>query len=167
MYIFAGNDSVMQKSFQFVPFVTGIIMLSMLSSCIYKDVEIVKLENVFVKQFSSKGIAAEVFLKVKNPNGYDITIVGSDLNIIINDREVGKATISDKITFPKKTENVQRFIIESDFEKLGSGVLATLASVLLTQSVKLGVKGDITAKALFLQKKIKVDFNENVGYTGK
>lgn len=152
------------------PFLTMFVMctlFSFLSSCLYKEVMILKLENVFIKQFSSKGIAAEVFLKVNNPNNYDISVIGSDLDIIINEKPVGKATISDKIILPKKSENVHRFIIESNFDKLGTGVLTTLASVLLTQSVKLGVKGDITAKALFVQKKIKVEFNENVGYSAK
>ena len=142
-------------------------MPSTLFSCIYKEVEIIRLENVFIKQFSSKGIAAEVFLKVKNPNNYDISIVGSDLDILINERTVGKATISDKIKLPKKSEKVHRFIIESNFEKLGSGVLTTIASVLMAQSVKLGVKGNITAKALLIQKKIKVDINEDVGFSVK
>lgn len=148
-------------------FSTLFLMLSSLFSCIYKEVVIMKLENVFVKQFSSKGIVAEVFMKVKNPNNYDISIVGSDLDIIINGNPVGKAKFSDKIKLPKKSENVHRFIIESNFEKIGSGLLATLASVLMSQSVKLGVKGDVTAKAMFVQKKIKVDFNENVAYSLK
>lgn len=126
-----------------------------------------KLENVSVKQFSSKGIVAEVFMKIKNPNNYDISIVSSDLDIIINDKPVGKANFSDKIKLLKKSENVHRILIESNFEKIGSGLLATLASVITTQSVKFGVKGNITAKAMLVQKKIKVDFNENVAYSLK
>lgn len=142
-------------------------MLSSLFSCFYKDVEIVRLENAFVKKFSSRGIEAEVFLKVKNPNNYDISIVNSDLDIFINEKSVGKAKISEKITFPKKSEKVHRFMIQSDFDKIGSGLLATLASVIMNQSVNLGIKGDITAKAIMISKKVKVDIRENVGYSSK
>ena len=106
-------------------------------------------------------------MKVKNPNNYDISIVSSDLDIIINGNPVGKANFAEKIKLPKKSEEVHRFVIESNFDKTGSGLLTTLASVLFTQSVKLSVKGDVTAKAMFVQKKIKVEFNENVAYSLK
>lgn len=142
-------------------------MLSTLFSCFYKEVEIVKLENAFVKKFSSRGIEAEVFLKVKNPNNYDISIVNSDLDIFINEKSVGKAKIADKVIFPKKSEKVHRLLIESDFVQTGGGLLTTLASVLLNQSVSLGIKGDVTAKAMMMQKKVKVDIRENVGYSAK
>lgn len=141
-------------------------MLS-LPSCIYKNVEIVKLENAAVKKFSSKGIEAEVFLKVKNPNGYNISIINSDLDVFVNDKAVGKAKVTDKIMFPKKSEEVHRVHFESDFEKLGGGVLTTLASVVMSQTIHLGVKGEITVKAGFLKKKLKVDIKENVNYTQK
>ena len=155
----------MKTSVRFILFAILIFMCTSLLSCIYKDVEIVKLENAAVKKFSSKGIEADVFLKVKNPNSYNISIVNSDLDIFINEKPVGKAKIADKITFPKNSEKIHCIHIESDFEKLGSGVLTTLASVLMSQSINLGVKGDITAKAFILQKKVKVDIKENVGYS--
>ena len=144
-----------------------LIMSSGLFSCTYREVEIVKFENASIKKISSKGLEAEVILKVKNPNNYNITIANSDLDIVINDKPLGKAKIAGKITFPKKSEAVHRILIESDFEKLGGGVMSMLASVMLSQSVNLGVKGDITARALFFRKKIKVDIKENVALMQK
>lgn len=137
-------------------------MLSFLTSCVYKDVVIINLENVNVKKLSADGVVAEVFLRVKNPNKYSISIVDADLNIAVNGKELGKAAISEKIKLPKNSEMTHRITIESNFEKLGSGVIAALATVFLTNTIKLGVNGTITARALFVRKKIKVDFNQNV-----
>lgn len=142
-------------------------LMNSLISCVYKEVKIVKLENVAIKQLSSQGIKAEVFLKVSNPNNYDISFVDSDLDILINDKPVGKANIREKILLPKKTEDVHRVNVETSFEKLGSGVLATIGSVFLSNSLKLGVRGSVTVKTFLFRKKINVELNEKVGYTGK
>lgn len=137
----------------------------LLFSCEYRDVEMVKLENVVMKQLTSKGITAEVYLKIKNPNNYSIALVKSNLDILINGKTMGKAKIDKKVTLPGKSEMVHCFIIKSDFSEGGGSLLQSLASIIANPSIRLGINGEVTARAGILRKNFPVNISENVGYS--
>ena len=134
-----------------------------LSGCLqYKEVEIVKIDNVGVKEVSTKSIDIEVAMQIKNPNKYDISIVGSDLTIFLKGKKMGTANIKEKIKLKKKSNDIHRFTIQSNLKDIASGALPILMGLITKNSIDLKVEGHIKAKAKGISKKIPIDFTENV-----
>jgi LEA14-like dessication related protein len=134
-----------------------------ISSCItYKEVKVVKIVDSGIKKFSTKGIEIEVAMQIKNPNNYKISIVNSDLDLLAKGNRIGTASIDNKITLPKKSNKIHRFIIKASMKDMASGALPILMSVIAGNPIDLQIKGDIKAKAKGLSKKFPVDFKERV-----
>ena len=140
-----------------------LIIATLISSCLeYKEVKVVDVTGVGIKDISTKGIKVEVSMQIKNPNKYDISIVDSDLDLFLKGKKMGEAKLQEKITLPAKSNKIHRFTIKSSLKDVASGILPVMMSVLSSSSVDLEVKGDIKARAKGLSKKFPVDFKEKV-----
>jgi len=140
-------------------------MQVMLSSCLkYEEVKVLGVEDVAVKKFSAKSVELEVSVKIKNPNNYKISIVGSDLDLYVNRNKSGKAKIIDKIVIPKHSEEIHRFIVQANYKEVMAGLKGGIFSILTGGSVPLRIKGKITAKAKMLRKSFDVDITEKVSF---
>ena len=128
----------------------------------YKEVTVVDVTGVGIKDLSAKGVVVEVAMQIKNPNKYDINIVDSDLDLYLKGNKMGEAKIQEKITLPKKSNKIHRFTIKSSLQDVASGILPLIMEVVMTKSVDLQVKGDIKAKAKGIGKRFPVDFKERV-----
>ena len=134
-----------------------------LFSCIqYKEVQIVKVTDVGIKDVSTKAIDIEVAMQIKNPNKYDISIVDSDLTLFLKGKKLGTANIKEKIKLKKKSNEIHRFIIQSNLKDIAAGVLPIVMGLMTKSSMELEVKGDIKAKAKGISKKVPIDFKEKV-----
>ena len=138
------------------------VFLSTTSCLTYKDVEIKGIRGVKVANFSKTGIDAEIQVQVSNPNNYKITVVASDLDLSINKKAMGKASIANKIVLPKNSEEIHTLKIKATYRDSAEGGLLSLFSLITAKSIDLGVKGTIKAKAFLIHKKIDIDFTERV-----
>lgn len=138
------------------------ITFSLLSCISYKEVKVIEVKDVGVKNFTLKGVDVEVAMQIKNPNNYNIKIVDSDLEVLIKENRIGTATIENKIVLPKNSNQVHRFIIRSTLKDMGSNVFPLLMTVLGGGTIELQIKGDIKATAKGIGKRFPVDFKENV-----
>ena len=138
------------------------IILSAVGCLTYKEVKVVAVTEVGVKQFSTKGVEVEVAMQIKNPNNYKINIVDSDLELFVKGSRIGTATIDNKVTLPKKSNQIHRFIIKSSLKDMGANVFPILMTVLGGGIIELQIKGDIKATAKGIGKRFPVDFKEKV-----
>ncbi len=140
-----------------------IILLISFSGCIeYKEVEVVEVSGVGIKNISLKGIEVEVAMQIKNPNKYNISIVDSDLTLFADGKKVGIAKVKEKITLPKKSNKIHRFTIQTSVHDIVSNALPLLMNLMTQDNIELGIKGDIKAKAKGVGKRFPVDFKERV-----
>lgn len=138
------------------------IVISTIGCMTYKDVEMIEVTDIGVKQFTTKGVEVEVAMQIKNPNKYNISIVDSDLELFAKGNRIGTANIDNKVTLPKKSNQIHRFIITSSLKDMGTSALPVLMSVLGGGSIELQIKGDIKAKAKGIGKRFPVNFKEKV-----
>ncbi len=139
------------------------ILALVLSSCLeYKEVEVVKIVDVGVKNISVKGVDIEVSMRIKNPNKYNISIVDSDLSVFVKGKKMGNAKIKEKVTLKKKSNSVYRFNIHSNLNGIATAGLPVILGLITQPSIELKVQGDIKAKAKGLSKKIPIDFTEKI-----
>ena len=138
-------------------------MLFNLSSCIqYKEVEVVNINNVRIKEISTKGIDVEVTMQIKNPNKYDISIVDSDLMLFLSGKKMGIASIKEKVKLKKKSNKEYRFTIQTNVKNIVSGAFPVLIGIITKSSIDLHVVGDIKAKAKGISKRVPIDVKEKV-----
>jgi LEA14-like dessication related protein len=139
-----------------------LLALSLFSCLQYKEVQIIKVTDVGIKDVSTKAIEIEVSMQIKNPNKYDISIVDSDLTLFLKGKKLGTANIKEKIKLKKKSNEIHRFVIQSNLKDIASGVLPIIMGLMTKDSIELEVKGDIKAKAKGISKKVPIDFKEKV-----
>ena len=140
-----------------------LLLISSLAGCItYKEVQMIKVTDVGVKNFTTEGVEVEVAMQIKNPNNYKISIVDSDLDLFVKGNRIGTANIDNKVTLPKKSNQIHRFIIKSSLKDMGSSAIPLLMGVLGGGTIDLQIKGDIKAKAKGISKKFPVDFKKKV-----
>jgi LEA14-like dessication related protein len=134
----------------------------LLVSCLeYQDIQFKGIQNIEVKEFTQKNIELEITALINNPNNYNISIVGSDLDLYIGGSKVGKAELGKKVKFLKKQQRAYSVVVKTDL-KNATGGIAGLMGVFLTKKAKISIKGTITGKARGVRKKFPVDFTENI-----
>jgi len=144
-------------------YVSFLVLTFSIVACIsYKEVKVIEITDVGVKKFTAKGVEVEVAMQIKNPNNYNIHIVDSDLELFVEGNRIGTAKIDNKITLPKKSNQIHRFILKSSLKDMGSSVFPLLMRVLGGGTIDLHIKGDIKAKAKGIGKRFPVDFKEKV-----
>lgn len=139
------------------------LLVLVFQSCnIYKEVEVLEVQNVEVKEFSQDLVEVEVSLLMDNPNWYKIKIVESDLDLFLNKRDIGTLQLADKVIIPKKTRSVQKIAIYTDYEELKENFLSNMLTLLFTSTTELQAKGHVKAKGLGVGKKIPVDVKQEI-----
>ena len=123
----------------------------------YKDVEILGVSKLNVKEISAKAIDVEVEIQINNPNRFDISLEDAELVLFIKSKKIGLATINEKIVLLKKSNDIHRFIKE-----LSSETIPLLLGLLTKSTIEFGVQGTINAKAKGVIKKIPIDFKNNI-----
>ncbi|MFH1322098.1 MAG: LEA type 2 family protein [Bacteroidota bacterium] len=138
-------------------------MSVLITSCLsYEDVKITRVVSTDVKKFSSETVEVEVVLQINNPNNYKISITNSNLDVFLNNSEIGKATIKEKIVIPGKSNEVHRFTLKLKNMDLKAGTMPAILSAALGGGMRLTVKGYIKVKAKMISKKVPLKFSENI-----
>ena len=144
-------------------YLTITLLAFTLSSCLeYKEVQVVEVIDVGVKDISVNGVAVEVEMQIKNPNNYNIKIIGSNLNLFLKENKMGTANLKNKVTLKKKSTAVYRFNLQSNFNDLALGSIPVLIGLITQNSVEVHIVGDIKAQAKGISKKVPIDFTEKV-----
>ncbi len=128
----------------------------------YKDIEVVDVPEVGIKNISMSGIDIEVAMQIKNPNKYDISIVDSDLTLFAEGKKIGVARVKEKIKLKKKSNKIHRFTIQTSASDILSSAFPVLMNLISKSNMELQVQGDIKAKAKGIGKRFPVDFKERI-----
>ena len=84
-----------------------LISFSVISCSIIDPPTLVQVIDTKVEKFSTKEIAVEVTLKIKNPNNFNIKVTKSNLDIFLNDALLGTALNNNKICLKKESLSYQ------------------------------------------------------------
>lgn len=142
-------------------FLSGLLLL--LSSCsFYKEVEVSEVKNVKITRFDQDVVEAEITLELINPNWYAVTLTESFVDVYINGKEIGEVELKEKVKLPKKTTNLRTLVMVGDYEKMSSGFLDNLLTLLFANQAKFEAKGYMKGRALLITKKVEVDVQEFV-----
>jgi LEA14-like dessication related protein len=136
----------------------GLILLS-LSSCFrIEDVEIKEIKSVKLLEFTEKGLLVESEIMIANPNSYDIQVVGSEFNVVVNKAAIGEASIVNKLRIPGKSSDFHKVRLRSSPKELASNAIPKLIAITASGKDELDFKVDgfIVGKVWLFKKKVDV-----------
>lgn len=140
-----------------------VILIALLfQSCFeYEDVDFKGMESYKVEEQNGDHVVVRLDLRVHNPNKYNITIKKTKLDVSINGKKIGQTEMKDDIKLKKKTEAVYPVRLKMNKGDIMRGAMSSLGG-LFGGSVKVGVKGNVKAKAYGIGKKFPLEFEEPV-----
>ncbi|MDZ4750286.1 MAG: LEA type 2 family protein [Flavobacteriales bacterium] len=140
---------------------TLILFLTLtLSSCkIYQDVDVIEVENVVFREFDIEGAEAEVWLRIKNPNSYKVVLTESNIDLYLEGKHMGQVQLLENMVVPKKSLSTQVMKVEVTYDNM-EDLLGNVLMFLFKENFVLEAKGHVKGKALFVAKKVDVNFKE-------
>jgi LEA14-like dessication related protein len=143
-------------------FVYLILSLFYLSSCTFKEVEFKKVESFKLLNTDKQGATVELFILLKNPNKMAITVADLDMQVMVNQTNIGKIKLAEKVKINAKSEKAHRFVIKANYSDIAVGGFSSLLSIIMSKKVNINCNGNITAKAMGVSKTMPVDFKGDV-----
>jgi len=144
----------MNKNIKLFSTISLVLLIISISGCSsFKPIEVGNPTNFKVHSIDANNIKASVFLPIKNPNFLSVKIEEIDATAYINEKKTGKVINSEVLKIPGNSNETQELKFKIDFSDIVSGGLSFL-SILKEGKVDLKLKGTITAKSLFSEKKI-------------
>ena len=140
-----------------------LILILSFSSCAYEEVEITDIKYVKLIEFSQKGLVVESEIKIKNPNGFQLSMVDSEFDIYIKGSKLAKANVDNNIRIPKNSDEYHKVAMKSNFEDFADGALVMLLGLTLgSKEIDFKVDGYVTGRVFLIKKKVHVSHEEKV-----
>lgn len=139
------------------------ILIIFLQGCfLYKEVQIRNIRNVELVKFENNALIIEADVDVDNPNFYDIEVVGSELNIFLNDDLLGNATIINELTVNKKTKEAKHLEIRTVYKGKMSTSLRGIFGLALGKEMTIKIDGVVKGKAMGFTREYPLILEEKI-----
>lgn len=139
------------------------LLLLVGSGCGYDDVTLEDVSNIKIENASSDGFDLLMDMEFNNPNGYAITIDHADLDMVLNQKRIGKTVIETAIKIPARSTTTQPVNLHTTYDQSVKGNLLELLGVaLFAQQIELNATGELKASVFIFSKKIPVNHTEKL-----
>lgn len=136
-----------------------------LSGCtVFREVEMVGVQDIRVKEFSSSGIRLEADMQLRNPNGYKVKMTRADLDLSANRKYVGKVVLDKTLVLPRKFDGIHTIHFSVAQEKLSLEFIAQMFMIGLAGQADLEIEGHVRGKGMGISKKVPVKHREMVKF---
>ena len=113
-----------------------------------------------VEELSMKAVKLQIMIPIENPNNFSFKIRNINLDLIINDRNVGKVKKMDKVKIPANSKDTYPVSFELTTKDALANILF-LVGELQKRNPELKVTGTVTVSKLGIPKRIKVEHEQN------
>ncbi len=110
---------------------------------------------------NASGAAVRIGIVVNNPNNHTIKIRGGQLEVFVNNSDVGNIEVPDTIELPKKTAGIYYLHLQTDYNKIINS-LPGLITMFTRKSAEVHITGKIKAGAYFIRKTFPIDVKQNI-----
>lgn len=142
-----------------------ILLLSvcLLSSCIsYKPVMITGIKDVKTANISGEKVELAFNMEIKNPNGFKIVLNQYDMDVMLNDKGLGKASSTEKIVIKRKSSDSHPFKLSASYKDFMGATVSGLGSLFKNEPVAFKVKGAIKGRVWWFKKTIPIETTQKI-----
>jgi LEA14-like dessication related protein len=129
-------------------------------SCSIQEISIGNPEGVEVEELSMKSVKLKVMVPIENPNDFSFKIKNVNLDLVINDRNVGKVKKMDKVKIPANSKEVYPVSFELTTADALTNILFLIGE-LQKRNPELAITGTVTVSKFGIPKRIKVEHEQN------
>ncbi len=140
-----------------------IVVFSGLMSCVsVKPIDFKGVNSLKIgESASSSGMVVTTNLSLYNPNSFEFHVNNGDIDVYVENVNLGKLKIPNSFHIPSKSDFTGDFYLEISYTKLllsGKNVLSKIKS----GKVQMQLKGTIDAQVLWIDRVFIVDYNEYI-----
>lgn len=140
-----------------------LLCVCLLSSCIsYKPVMITGIKDVKTANISGESVELAFNLEINNPNGFRIVLNQYDMDVMLNDKGLGKASSSEKIVIRRKSKASHPFKLSASYKDFIGATVTGLGALLNKEPVTFKVKGAIKGRIWWLKKTIPIETTQKI-----
>ncbi len=139
------------------------ISVLLLSSCIsYKPVMITGIKDVKTANISGEKVELAFNLEIDNPNGFKIVLNQYDMDVMLNDKGLGKTSSSEKIVIKRKSKASHPFKLSASYKDFIGATVSGLGALLNKEPVTFKVKGAIKGRIWWFKKTIPIETTQKI-----
>jgi len=146
-----------------------IIFVLILTSCKYKDVDIVKIEDIQIKEKGIKKISLTIKIQINNPNNYKIKVTSYNIKLSIKEIDFVTANPDSKIIIPANYKGIipVSFTLKPNIRGIFSiKSLLLIAEIINKKSIQIIATGNVKLKVFLFTKNIQIDEKRTIKLTG-
>lgn len=137
--------------------------LILFSSCIsYKPILITGIKDVKTTNLSGEKVELAFNLQVNNPNGFKMVLNDYNMDVMINDKTLGKASSAEKIVIKRKSNNTYPFKLSASYKDFMGAAVSGLGSLFKSEPVTFKVKGAIKGRIWWFKKNIPIETTQQI-----
>ncbi len=138
----------------FFAFLGFLILLS--AGCTkIEEIEVGEIEHFEFIGFGEKGIELELHVPVDNPNAFRVRLVDADIDVFLNNRQLGKITEMGDVVIQGRSSAVYPLNVNIDIEDFSGGRVAIMR-FLFERSATVTVEGKIKFRAFLVPRTLEV-----------
>jgi len=131
----------------------------MQSSCIVLQPRVEGIKDVKIEEFKKDGIIVSIMIKVKNPNNLNFKVKTVDINLLVNNVDMGNLYLNKSIKIKKHSEDIYKFTLETKYKGLIGSLLTSVFSGVITGGISFKLKGNMVInKTFFYNYVIPIDY---------
>jgi LEA14-like dessication related protein len=124
----------------------------------------VELRKVELKKVEKTEMYLDVTAVLDNPNSFKINVTGTDLDLYLEERYMGKATLENNVTLKAKSKEAYDLEIKAKGDNLNAELLPIMLTAALTGKVTVRLTGEVKGKVFLFSRAVKVDIKEDVEF---
>lgn len=135
-----------------------------LSGCsyFYQEIQISNIHNVELVKFENDGLIIEADVKVVNPNFFEIEVVDSDLQVLLENELLGKAKILDKLIIKGQSDEIRHISLKTVYKGKVTGGMRGLFGIAMGKAITITINGDVRGRALGLESDYFIELTETI-----
>ncbi len=155
--LFKKTKAIMKKT---INLLLLIFLTSFFFSCKVQQLNIGNPEGIEIEELSMKSVRLKIMVPIENPNNFSFKVKNVNLDLLVNDRNVGKVKKLEAVKISAKSKEVYPVSFELSTKDALTNILFLIGEF-QKRAPELDVTGSITVSKLGIPYKIKVEHEQN------
>ncbi len=121
-----------------------------------EDIQLKSIKNVTYQDFKGNSLTLEAVAVIDNPNRMKVKIKDANLDLLLNDKKVGRITQIEQIELLARTEKDYNVQLSVELTDLMSN-LPALYRVLMNETANFQLSGSVQVSSFLYKKTFNVD----------
>jgi LEA14-like dessication related protein len=134
------------------------ILLLFTSCSLFKDIQLNSIKDIR-PSIKDKAVIINTSVEINNSNFYNVAVKSTDLQVLLDDKELGNLALVDKVIFKRKTTDTYTLKLKM---KMADGALFTILRNVFKKEVSLTFKGKIKGSAFGIPKTININETKTI-----